>query len=106
MSLYFRSLGVNVVSQTDGSSIESDTTPWLPGTTVIGVITTNDQATPLVGTCLIEGSDTGAFGGEEVTLLTGTSDPAIDEITLSKFMRYSQTAWTSGGVDIYLMSAI
>lgn len=108
MSAHIETLGsADEVTVNDGASTEMNYTPFLPGTTVACFI----NSSGFTGTCLVEGSDTGAFAGEETTLATSgaltTSDAVeIEGIVLSKYMRYSVTVRSAGDVNVRLVAGI
>lgn len=98
-------LGTALVATADGASIEMNISPFFPRHKVIARV----DMTGFSGTVLVEGSDTGLFAGEEVTLFTTgaqtTEDrPLQGEITLKKFMRHGTTR-TAGTVDFVKLIA-
>jgi len=99
-------LGAAIVVTSDGASLESNLNPFYPRHTVQGVF----EVEGFTGTSLIEGSDTGLFAGEEVTLLTSgavtTKDGLVTgDVILKKFMRHSTTR-SAGEVTIKLVSGM
>ena len=85
-------LDAAVVTTEDGAIFEMNVSPFFPRHNVIARV----DMTGYTGTVLVEGSDTGLWGGEEVTLFTTgaqtTEDrPLQGEIVLKKYMRASTT---------------
>jgi len=107
MSLVIDDLGGTAVATAGtGATKEMTLTPFLSGTSVVAVISSQT----LVGSTalIIQGSIESTFAAPIVKLTTAeiADTTIIREITTEKFMRYVVTGYTSGTVDFMLIAGI
>ena len=98
-------LDTAVVVTENGASIEMNVSPFFPRHKVIARV----DMTGFSGTVLVQGSDTGVFGGEETTLFTTGAQtledrPLQGEIELPRFVR-ANTTRSAGTVDFVKLIA-
>ena len=85
----------------NGSGVEQATSPYLPGTTVVSVI----SPAGFSGTAVLQGSDDNSSWSTLHTSgsLTTSNNTLFKEITLPKYVRYSTTR-SAGTVSHYVMN--
>jgi hypothetical protein len=86
----------------NGSAVEQSTSPFLPGTTVVGFI----QPAGFTGTAIIQGSDDNSTWTTLQTSgsLTTDSEVQLAEVTLPKYVRSNVTR-SAGSVSMYILNA-